>query len=121
MLEHSDGGNYAMVNLVKWMPLPLKKGIFSTEFMMKAGIGVVNPKTNSTIRGTLRDDRYYISGYVMGIESGLRFHLGKHFFATGSFKGAFANYNHFLIAGGYGKHKWISGQLNYLIGGQFPL
>lgn len=71
--------------------------------------------------GYHRDDRYYISGYIIGVESGFRLHIGKTFFATGSFKGAFANYNHFLIEGGYGKHKWLSGQFNYLIGGQFPL
>jgi hypothetical protein len=119
-LEHSDGANYAMVNLVKWIPLSLKQKK-SPELMIKGGIGIVNPKTNSTILGNERDDRYYLSGYIVGFESGFRFHLGKYLFATGTFKGAFANYNHFLIAGGYGKQKWLSGQFNYLIGGQFPL
>lgn len=120
-LEHSDGGNYAMVNFVKWFPFSTKKWKNPPELLMKAGLGVVNPKTNSSIAGHIRDDRYYISGYVVGIESGVRVHFGKYLFATGSFKGAFANYNHFLIAGGYGKQKWVSGQFNYMIGAQFPL
>lgn len=121
-LEHSDGANYAMVNFVKWIPLlsSTNKKIIP-EFMIKGGIGLVNPKTNSTILGKRRDDRYHISGYIVAIESGLRLHIGKHLFATGSFKGAFANYSHFLIWNGYGKQKWFSGQLLYLIGGQFPL
>ena len=120
--EHSDGGNYAMINLVKWIPLlsSTNKKIFP-ELMIKGGIGLVNPKTNSTILGKRRDDQYHISGYLIALESGFRIHVGKYLFATGSFKGAFANYSHFLIWNGYGKQKWFSGQFNYLIGGQIPL
>ena len=120
-LEHSDGGNYAMVNLVRWLPLTGSTTKVTLDLMLKAGIGLVNPKTNSTILGQHRDDRYHISGYVLGVESGLRLHIGKYFFATGSFKGAWANYTHFLIWNGYGKQQWFSGQFNYLVGCQFPL
>ena len=42
-------------------------------------------------------------------------------FWNGSFKGAFANYNHFLIDKGWGRQKWFSAQLIYLLGLQFPL
>ena len=122
MLEHSDGGNYAMVNLVKWVPLVKgKSGQPFIDLLLKAGAGVVNPKTNSTILGNHRDDKYHISGYVMGLESGVRVHFLRHFFATGSFKGAYAHYNSFLIAGGRGNQKWFSGQFTYMLGGQFPL
>ena len=121
-LEHSDGGNYAMFNLVKWLPLASDKDKkYTLSLLIKGGIGFVNPKTNSRIAGQHRDDKYHLSGYVAGIESGLRFNIGKNFFVTGSFKGAYANYNDFLIANGRGKQQWFSGQLNYLIGGQFPL
>jgi hypothetical protein len=120
-LEHSDGGNYAMINLVKWIPLTRSTKKVMFDLMLKAGIGLVNPKTNSTILGQHRDDKYHISGYVLGVESGFRLHIGKYFFATGSFKGAWANYNHFLIWNGYGKQQWFSGQFNYLLGCQFPL
>jgi hypothetical protein len=121
-MEHSDGGNYAMVNLVKWWPLmETKSGKPFIDLMAKAGIGIVNPKTNTTILGHHRDDKYHFSGYVMGAESGLRVHFLKHFFVTGSFKGAFANYNHFLIDEGFGQHKIFSGAFNYLVGGQFGL
>ncbi|HWJ90149.1 MAG TPA: hypothetical protein VNR87_03510 [Flavisolibacter sp.] len=107
MLEHSDGANYAMLNFVKWFPLAAstnKKLV--VQLLAKAGAGVVNPKTNSTIMGTHRDDRYHISGYVTGVETGLRFSLFKYFIATGSFKGTYANYGDFLIAGGKGSQQW---------------
>jgi hypothetical protein len=120
-LEHSDGGNYAMINLVKWISITRSTKTMTLDLMLKAGIGLVNPKTNSTVLGNHRDDKYHISGFVVGLESGLRLHIGKYFFATGSFKGAWANYNHFLIWNGYGKQQWFSGQFNYLVGCQFPL
>lgn len=121
-LEHSDGGNYAMVNVVKWFPLAAdKKGDHSLDLIAKAGFGLVNPKTNSTILGNKRDDRYHISGYVIGLETGLKYSFFKHFYVSGSFKGAFANYKQFLISNGYGHQRWFSGQFIYLIGGQFPL
>ena len=119
-LEHSDGGNYGMFNVVKWLPVKGIKGKYPPEILLKAGIGFVNPKTNSYIMGNIRDDKYNLSGYVTGVEAGLRLHLGKYIFATGSLKGAYANYSHFLISGGYGKQKWFSGAINYLIGAQFP-
>jgi hypothetical protein len=120
-LEHSDGGNYAMINLVKWFRLTSSVKKINLELILKMGMGLVNPKTNSTILGKHRDDKYHISGYVFGVEPGLRLHFGRYFYVTGSFKGAWANYNHFLIWNGYGTQQWFSGQFNYLIGCQFPL
>ena len=110
-----------MFNFVKWLPIKAFRGVNRPELLVKAGIGFVNPKTNSYILGNIRDDKYYLSGYVAGVESGIRLHLGKYIFGTGSFKGCFANYSHFLISGGYGKQKWFSGAFNYLFGAQFPL
>jgi hypothetical protein len=120
-LEHSDGGNYAMINIVKWKPLTTPNHKITLDLMLKAGMGLVNPKTNSTILGKHRDDKYHISGYVCGVESGLRLNVSKYFFATASFKCAWANYDHFLIWNGYGKQQWFSGQFNYLLGCKFPL
>jgi hypothetical protein len=122
MLEHSDGANYAMLNFVKWFPLAASTDKnFGLQLLAKAGAGVVNPKTNSTIMGTHRDDQYHISGFVTGVETGLRFSFFKNFIATASFKGTYANYNNFLIAGGKGSQKWFAGQFNYMVGAQFPL
>jgi hypothetical protein len=120
-MEHSDGANHGMINFVKLIPLSKKQNLIYPEWLIKGGIGLVNPKTNTTINGVHRDDRYHISGYVIGVETGIRLHIGKYFFANASFKSSFANYTHFLIAAGYGKQKWISGQFDYMLGGQVPL
>ena len=121
-MEHSDGGNYAMINLVKIWPLYAKgKGQPIIDLIGRAGVGIVNPKTNTTILGAHRDDRYHFSGYVVGTEWGARVHFLKNFYVMGSFKGAFANYNRFLIYEGLGNHHFFSGAFNYFVGGQFPL
>ena len=121
-MEHSDGGNYAMLNFVKWANLiSNKEKEPMLQLIMKAGAGVGIPKTNTTIMGNHRDDRYHVSGYIVGIESGLRYSFWKYAFVSGTFKGVYANYNHFLIAGGYGSQKWFSAQLIYMLGLQFPL
>ena len=121
-LEHSDGGNYAMVNFVKWKRLASdKKEKHYLDLVLKAGLGVVNPKTNSTIMGNHYDEKYHISGFVVGLESGLRYNFWKRFFINGSFKLAYANYSDFLIDGGRGKQQWLSAQFNYFIGTMIPL
>jgi hypothetical protein len=121
-LEHSDGGNYAMVNFVKWKRLTAdKKNRHYLDLVMKAGLGLVNPKTNTTIMGNHYDEKYHISGFIVGLESGLRYNFWKRVFVNGSFKLAYANYNDFLIYGGRGKQQWLSAQFNIFVGTMFPL
>ena len=120
--EHTDGGNYAMLNLVKWKNLSVSKDHKrSLDLFLKAGGGIVIPKTNSTIMGVHHDDEYAISGYVIGVEPGIRYNFLENFFTTASIKGAYANYNHFRIAYGYGRQKWFSAQINLMLGVQLPL
>jgi hypothetical protein len=121
-MEHSDGGNYCMFNVVKWKTLAeAKDKKFNVTLLMKAGIGFGNPKTNTTIMGQHRDDKYHLSGYIAGLESGFRFLLWKYFIVTGTFKGVYAHYYDFLIANGKARQQFFSGQLNYMVGAQFPL
>ncbi|MGZ8544962.1 MAG: hypothetical protein ACXWV0_06675 [Flavisolibacter sp.] len=119
-LEHTDGANYAMLNLVKFFTLAESKdGIRKLDLFIKAGGGIVVPKTNSTILGVHNDDHYALSGYVLGVEPGIRYNFLKNFFAQAGFKGAYANYNHFRIAYGYGRQQWYSAQVNLMAGLQF--
>lgn len=120
--EHSDGANYALFNFVKLFPITAsenRKAIM--DLVVKAGAGPVFPKTNSTLLGEHYDDRYKISGYVAGVEAGLRFTLLKHFYVLPSFKGAYANYTNFVVANGSGSQKWMSGHFNIIVGGQINL
>ena len=117
-LEHSDGGNYALIKLVNKKPIN-KNDNGRWLLLFKAGAGPVIPKTNSTIMGKHRDDRYKISGYVLALESGLRYNFSKLFFSEASVKGAYANYSRFLIADGTGSQKWCAVHLGLMVGVQF--
>ena len=116
-IDHSDGANYAMINFVKWLKLAGDENKHSLTLVMKAGAGIVHPKTNSTVLGLKRDDKYHISGMVTGVDMGLRMNLFRNYFIGCSLKGCYANYFDILINGGRAKQAWFSGQLNYFIGG----
>jgi hypothetical protein len=118
--EHSNGGNYFLLNFVKWKDLATSKDQKRTvSLMYKAGGGIVLPKTNSTVMNKHRDDTYNVAGYVVALEGGLRYNLLKFFFVESTLKGAFANYSHILIADGTGKQHWFSGQFLLMAGFQF--
>jgi hypothetical protein len=120
--EHTDGANYSMLSFVKWKTLAESRNQKSfLNLIMKAGAGPLIPKTNSTIMGVHYDDEYAVSGYVIGLESGLRYNVLKYLFATASFKAAYANYTHFVIANGHGHQQWVSGQFDLMVGIQMPL
>jgi len=118
--EHSNGGNYILLNFVKWKDLVASKDQKRVlNLMYKVGGGVVLPKTNSTIMDKHRDDTYNIAGYVFALEGGLRYNFLKNIFIESSLKGAFANYTHILIADGTGHQHWFSGQFLLMAGFQF--
>lgn len=98
--EHTNGANFLMLNLLK------KRNVFTSEknsqkinFITKAGLGVVIPKTDVTIFGERLDNKFHIAGYVIGIESGLRYEFCKYFFIEPTAKIAFANYINVLTIG----------------------
>lgn len=118
-LEHTDGANYALLKLVKWIPLFYSNGQIPTlHLILKGGTGPVIPKTNSTILGKHRDDRYKIAGYVIALEGGLRYSFSKFLFAEGGVKGAYADYSNFLIADGKGSQRWTAIHFHLLVGAQ---
>ena len=120
--EHSDGANYALFNFVKWKTLSTsnnKKNVL--DFMLKAGAGPVIPKTNSTVLGKHYDDQYKVSGYVIALEGGLKYNVGKHFYIAPSVKTAYANYTNFVTAEGTGSQHWVALHFNLLLGTQINL
>lgn len=116
--EHSDGANYALLNFVKlknlWSSQNKKQNL---DLLLKAGGGIVIPKTNSTIMGKHYDDQYRVSGYVVALEAGVRFNFLRNLYLAPTFKGAYANYNDFIIANGRGRQTWFSGNFVVVLGG----
>ena len=119
--EHTDGANYYMLNFVKRKQLlQSKNGKHELDLLIKPGAGIVRPRTESTIMEEHANKRYHISGYVAGIESGLRAVVFKNILAEITCKGAYANYFDVLLAGsGKASQQWWSFQYLFLIGYQF--
>jgi hypothetical protein len=121
--EHTDGANYYLFNFVK------RKILFDSKnekqrlsLALKPGLGFVLPRTDSRIMGQHRDDKYHLSGYVIGLDGGLRYDFLKHFYFEASARGAFANYSNVLVYGaGRASQHWWSLQIIALAGFQFPL
>ncbi len=122
--EHTNGGNYCMINGVKrWNLLHSKKGMHWLSVLAKVGAGVPIPKTDSRILGSNNDGPFHISGYVVGASVSLRYNFFKYLFIEGSLKGALANYNNTYIDidhKGRAKHKFGSIQLIWAGGFNVP-
>ena len=90
------------------------------DIVLKPGIGLVIPRSDTWMFGKPRNDKYHVSGYVAGVEGGLRGVLFKKFIAEFTFKGVYANYTHVLLYGsGRARQQWWSFQYIMLVGYQF--
>jgi hypothetical protein len=119
--EHTDGANYWMINWIRqkslWQSKNKKNELF---FLFKPGAGLVIPRSDTRMFGSARNDKYHVSGYVAGVESGIKLLLLKNLLAEFTFKGVYANYTDVLLYGkGRAKQDWFSFQYLMLVGYQF--
>ena len=79
--EHTDGLNYSNVEIETMIPAWENKtrslGFYVTT---AAGAGVVTPKSNVTLFGQERSDRFALVGYGLNTKVGMKFEFLKHFF-----------------------------------------
>ena len=90
-LEHTDGLNYINIGYSRIL---LEKSIHKTigvSANVGGSTGFMLPKTNTEILGKDRYDEFHLSGYGLGIHSGIKIHLGKPFFFALNAKGGFIN------------------------------
>lgn len=95
MFEHTDGLNYIYVginrfdNFNKLLHINTDKVEVNLEEGMD--VGVLFPRTNTTILGNERYDEFHVAGYGAGINSGLNLVFYKHFFIQTTFKLGYIN------------------------------
>lgn len=90
-LEHTDGLNYVNMGYSRNL---IEKNQFKTIAVstdLGGSIGFMLPKTNSEILGKDRHDEFHLSGFGLGIHSGLKIHIGKPLFLGLNAKGGFIN------------------------------
>lgn len=79
IFEHTDGLNYENIELRHHHEFFTKeKANFS--FFEGFGIGVLVPRTNTTLLNNKRYDEFHLAGYGMGVVGGLNFEFFKYFF-----------------------------------------
>lgn len=96
MFEHTDGLNYINIEIARQDDISHLFGINNTDKIQVninegIGIGVLYPKTNSTLMGQERHDDFHISGYGTSLKGGLNLTFLKHFTIEGDIKGGYIN------------------------------
>ena len=96
MFEHTDGLNYvnAEINRVEDVSSLFKirnTDKFQVNVTGGAGLGLVIPRTNTTLLKKERYDKFHLSGYGASLKAGLNLTFFKHFFVQAELKGGYIN------------------------------
>jgi hypothetical protein len=96
MFEHTDGLNYVYSEFARQDDISHFFGIKNTDkFQVNinggAGIGVLYPKTNTTLMGQARHDAFHVSGFGTSLKAGINLVLFKYFTIEGDLKGGYIN------------------------------
>jgi hypothetical protein len=123
MFEHTNGANFLMLSVVKRKEFCRNKtGRQNLEAVLKAGAGVVIPKTDVTLFSERRDNVFHVAGYIAGIEADIRYHFCKKFFLEPAIKGSYANYTNVLTVGSaHANHHFFVAEMILTGGVEFPL
>lgn len=120
-LEHTDGANFLMLNIMYRRQL-LDKKFIRSFWMVKAGAGMVIPRSDVTLFGMRWNHCFHVAGQVAGIETGLRTEFFKYFFLETTIKGAYANYANVLaITPVLISHDFSAFMMEFHLGFQFPV
>ncbi|MGZ4038356.1 MAG: hypothetical protein ACXVPQ_11045, partial [Bacteroidia bacterium] len=120
--EHSDGANFWMFNLIKRFKIYNPGPRLNIGFVVKAGPGFVYPRTDVTIFGERLNNNWHISGWIVGVESGLRIEFLKHGMFEFVGKGSYADYMKCLVLGlgnGTASHSFWCAQMTATLGVMF--
>lgn len=121
--EHTDGLNYANVELRHTNPLYTYKSM-QLSLIEGFGAGVLYPRTNTTLLGMERYDEFHLAGYGLGALLGLRAKLYKGFFIQSELKGGFIDLPDVrttISSSDKASQHFFFIQTNILFGGTIPL
>lgn len=121
--EHTDGANFLMANFIKRYCLYSSENLkHRVEVVLKAGAGIVIPRTDVTLYGNRLNNRFHVAGYVAGLDAGLRYDFFRYIFVETSLKGVFANYKNVLMVGdGRAHHHFFAGEYIFAAGLQIGI
>ena len=97
LFEHTDGLNYVNLeisrfdNLDNWLKFSIKN--VDLNITEGIGVGILFPKTNTTLMGKERYDEFHLSGFGISAHAGLNITFFKHFFLQSNLKVGYINMN----------------------------
>jgi hypothetical protein len=95
LYEHTDGLNYVNLeisrfdNLDNWLKLSVKN--IDLNLTEGIGVGILYPKTNTTLMGQERYDEFHLSGFGISAHAGLNITFFKYFFIQSNLKVGYIN------------------------------
>ncbi len=120
--EHTNGANFALLDVVRrfsFYHTPNQKLWVSA--VAKLGAGFMIPRTDCTLFGVERDDKFHLAGYMLGSELAIRADFLKNFYVETAGKLNFVNYTDALAPmEGRAKHHVWARELTLIVGAQFP-
>lgn len=122
-LQHTNGNNYLMINLIKRQKLLIGKH-FGLSAIYKVGAGGLISYTISTILGDFDKGHFHPQGFVGGISTGFRLDIFKNFFLQTDLQGAYVLYTGSELGHdhvGRATHHFYSLQALYGFGFNVPL
>lgn len=89
-LEHTDGLNYLNIEVKRFDNIDHWLGINSANFQVNLtegfGVGLLYPKTDTSLLGKERHDDYHLSGWGISAIAGLNITFFKHFYIQSAYK-----------------------------------
>ncbi|WP_227687078.1 hypothetical protein [Spirosoma arboris] len=122
-LQHTNGNNYLMLNLVKRQKLWHSKA-FQLSAMGKVGAGPLISYTISSVLGNNDDGYFHYHGVVAALSGGFKLDILKYFFIQTDLQGAWVDYTNTKLGAdhqGLATHHFYSLQYKYLFGFNYPL
>ncbi|WP_198175311.1 hypothetical protein [Spirosoma telluris] len=122
-LQHTNGNNYLMLNLVKRQKLWQSKA-FQLSAIGKVGGGPLISYTISTVLGNNDEGYFHYHGMVAALSAGLKLDIFKYFFLQTDLQGAWVDYTNTRLGAdhqGLATHHFYSLQYKYQFGFNFPL
>jgi hypothetical protein len=120
-LEHTDGFNYASIELDKhWLMWRHTNGKHFADWYFGGGIGLMIPRSDVTVLGEAAANEFHIAGEAISIQTGFKSTFCKHIYISGTLKAGLSRLHNILTTQSRAKAKqnigWLQGywQVGYI-------
>lgn len=123
LFEHTDGLNYENIELRR-SDILFARERFRIESRLGGGIGILLPRTNTTLLNNVRYDEFHLAGYGLGVVAGIHFSFFKHFFIQFEGKAGFIHMPDIrttMFKSDRASQAFFFGQYNGVFGANFNL